>query len=280
VQPFGRLGCLVFGLAIFLTAPLLTSCVAPPPEPPLSPEEAGLLADFRRAAYGAGRPVLGNDGQARPRREHLAKWLIPIRVGLLAEPDGDAGAHQAMTERHLAELAAATGLDIAMTAPEDSNLLVIFAPDPFEAARRQRHRYRHLVRDPRAFDILLGQMEQNATCFGLLWGGWPSGRSIDFSVVFVRTDRGPRTVEGCLVQETAQVMGLLHDLDPEADSVFSDSGRQIHLTVRDHLLLRLLYNPRLQPGMGWQEVEPLARAALRDMRAGDGDRLSRKGDSP
>lgn len=279
MQPFdhrgGRRGGLPRALAIFLpttllAATLLTGCAAPPPEPRLASEEAGLLADFQRAAYGANRPVLGNDGKARARRDYLAKWLVPIRVGLLVEPGGDAGAYQAMTERHLAALAEATGLEIGVAAPENANLLVIFARDPFEAARRQRHRYRHLVRDPRAFDVLLGQMEQSATCFGLLWGGWPSGRSIDFSVVFVRTDLGARTVEGCLVQETAQVLGLLHDLDPAADSVFSDSGRQIHLTARDRLLLRLLYDPRLQPGMGWQEVEPLARAALRDLRKGDG----------
>jgi hypothetical protein len=34
----------------------------------------------------------------------------------------------------------------------------------------------------------------------------------------------------------------------------------------------VLYDPRLRPGMGWAEVEPLARAALREVR--DGARLA------
>jgi hypothetical protein len=244
---------------------MLAGCAAPPADPPLSPEEAGLLADFQRSAYGAVRPVLGNDGAARSRRDHLAKWLIPIRIGLIAEPGDDLAAYSAMVERHRRDLVAATGLDIVVTGPEEANLLIFFGADPFETARREKARYGHLIRDPRAFNALLAQMEQSATCFGLLWGGWPSGRTIEFSVVFVRTNLGPRTVEGCLVQETTQILGLLHDLDPEADSVFSDSGRQVHLTDRDRLLLQLLYDPRLQPGMGWAEAEPLARTALREL---------------
>jgi hypothetical protein len=69
------------------------------------------------------------------------------------------------------------------------------------------------------------------------------------------------------VQQTAQVMGLMHDLDSDADSIFSDSGRQVDLTEGDRLMLRLLYDPRLEPGMGWTEAEPLARAALHELRA-------------
>lgn len=237
---------------------LLTACTALPSA--ATPEEAALLADFHRAAYGAVRPVLGTDGAPRPRGDHLAKWEIPIEVALIG---GDG--YGAATREHLSELARLTGLEIREAVPAEANLLIIFAKDPFAAARQHRGLYVHRISNPPSFDALLARMEQSATCFGLLWGGWPSGRSIDFSVVFIRTGRGERTVRGCLVQETTQVLGLLHDLDPAADSVFSDSGRQIGLTDRDRLLLRLLYDPRLKPGMAWAEAEPLVRAALHNL---------------
>jgi hypothetical protein len=60
----------------------------------------------------------------------------------------------------------------------------------------------------------------------------------------------------------------MHDLDPEADSIFSDSGRDVDLTERDRLMVRLLYDARLKPGMGWAQAESLARAALRDLKRG------------
>lgn len=96
----------------------------------------------------------------------------------------------------------------------------------------------------------------------------PGGRSIGFAVAFIRGDRDERTVKGCLVQEVTQVPGLMNDLDPAAYSIFSDSGRQVALTARDRLLLRLLYDARLRPGMPWAEAEPLAREALRRLRWG------------
>ena len=251
------------GGVVFAVAALLTACAAPAP-PPVDPAEQDLLTDFRRVVYGTERPVLGTNGEARPRRDHLAKWEIPIRAAYLGEvTDGSRQAAQA----HLADLSDLTGLEITEADARNANLLVFFADDPFEAARRHRALYAHRIADMGSFNALLARMEVTATCFGFLWGGWPSGRGIDFSVVFIRTGLGTRTVKGCLVQETTQILGLMNDLDPGADSVFSDSGKQVDLTDQDRLMVRLLYDARLKPGMGWAEAEPLARAALRELQA-------------
>ena len=236
-------------------------------------ETERLLRDFRILAYGTERPVLGSDGRPRARGDSLAKWTRPLLAAMI---DGDADsaavqpppAFQAMARRHLADLSALTGLEIAAARPGGANLLIFLADDPFAAARRHRALFAHKIGDPRQFDALLAAMQPSATCFGFLWGGWPSGRSIDFAVAFVRSGRGQRTVKGCLVQEVTQVLGLMNDLDPGADSIFSDSGRQVALTERDRQLLRLLYDPRLRPGMSWAEAEPLARRALRELRQG------------
>ncbi|NIA70154.1 DUF2927 domain-containing protein [Pelagibius litoralis] len=235
------------------------------------PRDEALLQNFRSVAYQTERPVLGNDGLPRARRDHLAKWTLPVRVALVA---GDAAgtstpvppAFRQMAAGHLAELAELTGLDIAAASVAGANLLIFLADDPFAAARRHRGLFAHKIADGASYDVLLARMERSATCFGFVWGGWPSGRSIDFAVTFIRSDRGERTIEGCLVQEVTQVLGLMNDLDLSADSVFSDSGRQVALTTQDRRLIRLLYDQRLRPGMSWSEVEPLARTILREQR--------------
>ncbi|WP_299391524.1 DUF2927 domain-containing protein [Pelagibius sp.] len=249
---------------------LLAGCAAPaPPEP----EEEALLQDFHTLAFQTARPVLGSDGRPRPRRDHLAKWTIPVRVALV---DGDSEDLRApvppsfrrLAEAHLEDLAGLTGLEISSAQVSQANLLVFLGADPFAAARRHVGLFAHKIADRASYEALLAEMERSATCFGFLWGGWPSGRSIDFAVAFVRADRGARTIEGCLVQEVTQVLGPMNDLAPTADSVFSDSGRQVALTARDRLLIRMLYDARLSPGMGWAEAEPLAREALRELRRG------------
>jgi hypothetical protein len=213
------------------------------------PAEAAQLEDFRRLAFG-------------PAGGQLAKWQQPLRVALVDAPDEAA---RAIARDHLAALAALSGLAVEEAEPRGANLLVFFADDPVASARRHRGLYGHRVTDTRQFESMLAE-RADSTCFGFLWGGWPSGGGIDFATVFVRTDRGARTLQGCLVQQTTQVMGLRHDLDFDADSIFSDSGRQDDLTARDRVMLRLLYDARLKPGQRWPESEPLARAALRDLK--------------
>lgn len=236
---------------------LLAGCTttAPPPSPP-DPTEGAELADFRRLVYGPGNP--------RPGQDHMAKWDGPVRAALV---DAGSVAAQEAAQSFLRDLAGLTGLEVAEAPRRGANLLIFFADDPAVAAARHRGLYAHRITDPRGFDSLLAA-RADSTCFGFLWGNWPAGRGIDFAVVFVRTDRGERTLQGCLVQQTAQVMGLRYDLDPSAVSIFADSGRYTDLTEGDRLMLQLLYDPRLKPGMSWAEAEPLARAALRDLKKG------------
>lgn len=248
------------GVVLAALGLLLAACAAPPP--PADPEEAALLADFRWVAYGSEGPVLGNDGSERRRGDHLAKWDGPIRFALIEVQDA---AQRAAARTHFADLADLTGLAMTEASPAEANFLVFYADDPFEAARRHRALYAGHLANPRSFDALLARMEPRATCFGFLWGGWPSGRGIDFAVTFVRTDRGARTVQGCLVQETTQALGLINDLDLDAPSAFTDSGEHVDLTKLDRLMVRLLYDARMRPGMSWADAEPLARAALRAM---------------
>lgn len=239
------------GAWAFAGALLLTACAASAPPP--DPAEEAILADFHHAAYGP--PATGGD--------HLAKWMGPIRAAVLGTDRPD---YRAAARRHLADLAELTGLVIDEAPADQANLLVFYDDDPFAAVRDNRSRFAHRIADPSGFDRRLDVMAPDATCFGFLWGGWPGGQGIDFAVVFIRTDRGDRTVEGCLVQQTTQALGLMHDLDAAAESVFGDSGDYVTLTAQDRLMLQMLYDPRLKPGMGWGETEPLARAAFRALR--------------
>jgi len=175
-------------------------------------------------------------------------------------------AQHSAARAHFADLAQLTGLAVTEASPAEANFLVFYADDPFEAARRHRALYAGRLANPGSFDALLARMEPRATCFGFLWGGWPSGQGIDFAITFIRTDRGARTVQGCLVQETTQALGLINDLELDAPSAFTDSGEHVELTALDRLMVRLLYDASLKPGVNWAEAEPLLRIDLRDGR--------------
>ncbi len=75
----------------------------------------------------------------------------------------------------------------------------------------------------------------------------------------------------CLHEEIVQALGLTDD-DPDArPSIFNDDQEFALLTVHDELLLRVLYDPRLQPGMSTAEAVPIARRLFAELTAADAD---------
>ncbi len=69
----------------------------------------------------------------------------------------------------------------------------------------------------------------------------------------------------CLHEEIVQALGLANDHHGVRPSIFNDDGEFALLTRHDELLLRMLYDPRLEPGMTAAEAMPVARRIAREL---------------
>lgn len=58
----------------------------------------------------------------------------------------------------------------------------------------------------------------------------------------------------CIVEELTQLLGLPNDSEKVFPSIFNDRSTNQLLSGLDLVLLRLLYDPRIQPGMSEQEL--------------------------
>jgi hypothetical protein len=63
----------------------------------------------------------------------------------------------------------------------------------------------------------------------------------------------------CLHEEMAQALGLPNDSPTARPSIFNDDEEFALLTRHDELLLRILYDRRLQPGMTKKQAVPIVR---------------------
>jgi hypothetical protein len=86
-------------------------------------------------------------------------------------------------------------------------------------------------------------------------------------MVLIRAEHPPFTRLSCVNEEMAQAMGLPNDSPDARPSLFNDSLEFALLTEHDAILLRMLYDPRLRPGMTADEVRPLLPAIARDAQA-------------
>ncbi|WP_347266301.1 DUF2927 domain-containing protein, partial [Paracoccus sp. (in: a-proteobacteria)] len=87
------------------------------------------------------------------------------------------------------------------------------------------------------------------------------------AVVLIRAELPPRLRRSCLHEELAQGMGLANDSPRARPSIFNDDEEFAYLTRHDELLLRMLYDPRLRPGMTEAEARPIVEQIARELLA-------------
>lgn len=69
----------------------------------------------------------------------------------------------------------------------------------------------------------------------------------------------------CVAEELTQALGLANDSAVFSNSIFNDDSRQQVLAPWDSLMVRVLYDPRIRPGMTKDQALPIAREVVSDL---------------
>jgi hypothetical protein len=77
------------------------------------------------------------------------------------------------------------------------------------------------------------------------------------AVAVIRAELPDRLRLSCIHEELAQGMGLGNDHPQARPSIFNDDEEFALLTRHDEFLLRMLYDPRLRPGMTVAQARPI-----------------------
>ncbi|QFQ89297.1 DUF2927 domain-containing protein [Paracoccus kondratievae] len=85
------------------------------------------------------------------------------------------------------------------------------------------------------------------------------------AVALIRAELPSRLRRSCIHEELAQGMGLANDSPRVRPSIFNDDEEFAYLTPHDELLLKILYDPRLQPGMTAAEARPIILQIAREL---------------
>ena len=66
----------------------------------------------------------------------------------------------------------------------------------------------------------------------------------------------------CIAEELTQALGLADDSNIVRDSIFNDASARLRIAPWDALMVRILYDPRLRPGMHKSEAMPIVRRII------------------
>lgn len=94
-----------------------------------------------------------------------------------------------------------------------------------------------------------------------------SGRNgIKRSAAVIVSDEGEFLFNRCLVEEILQGLGPMNDNRDLTHSVFNDASRHSRFTIFDQIILNMLYDPRIRPGMSMKQTKPILPLVARDAR--------------
>jgi hypothetical protein len=199
--------------------------------------------------------IVFNTEFGTPMDAKIHKWIAPIRI-FLDSRAGPLDLERRQLEEHVRLLERLTNLKIEFVSkPGDGNLMYVF--DIKDRLIGSVNRY--LAQPLKGWGDLHGSL-----CFGIF--GVQDAMAIDFAVIGIPIDQvmSLGKLQDCVVEETTQVLGLPNDSDRVYPSVFNDHSPQVMLTEDDQMLVRLLYSPRLTPGMARPEALKIVREILEE----------------
>jgi hypothetical protein len=225
-----------------------------------------LVRDFERIALYDEYADVGGRFVRSESPALLRRWDRPVRVAVMtgasAAPE-DASRDRANVAAFTRRLAQLTGVDMAMGEGADVNFLVLFMTSNERTAFADQVAAHYPDFAPAVMGALRDTpLDTFCTAYAFSDPARPSVYSA--VIILIRAEHPPLTRLSCVNEEMAQAMGLPNDSPDARPSLFNDSLEFALLTEHDAILLRMLYDPRLRPGMTADEARPLLPAIAAD----------------
>jgi hypothetical protein len=202
-----------------------------------------------------GEIALGNEYGMASQKKILTKWVSPVLIGI-EHRVGEAEKHADLVRMHTEHLASLTGHPIRIVNDaRQSNVRLIFSREErFLAEARQE------------LGVAAGRLAPGAICISSYR---TRNGEIVRATILIPVDRASahRKLVACIVEELTQALGLPNDSRTVYPSIFNDHSTDHLLSGLDYLLLRILYDPRIYPGMHREEAMGMARTIIGELQA-------------
>lgn len=199
----------------------------------------------------------------------LTRWVEPIRVSLqfgASVPPEKRATDSARIASFLARLSALTGHPITMVDRDPNYWIHIASVD--ERAALGPALSAVLTEATPAQIQAATQMDRNTYC-QVLTQSDPATSTYNTAVVVIPSEHADLMRLACIHEELAQSLGLPNDSNAARPSIFNDDEEYALLTRQDELMLKMLYNPALRPGMSEAEARPIVQSLASRLMGGD-----------
>lgn len=252
--------------ASLLSAGLLRTAMAPPDTPFT---DHNLTENFLKIAfyeeYSGGQ--ITAHSSATPIR--LQRWVEPVRVALIfgpAVPPAQVATDRNWVTAYFARLARVTGHPIVMDDAHPNFWVHIATVDERAAMGPDLNAE---MPGLTAGQVLSVTAMDDGTYCQVLTQSDDATSTYARAVAVIPSEHPDLMRLACIHEELAQSLGLPNDSNAAHPSIFNDDQEFALLTKQDELMLRLLYNPALHPGMSEAEARPIVQMLATRLMGGD-----------
>lgn len=202
------------------------------------------------------------------RISRLRRWEAPVRMAVEfgpTIPSAQATRDRAAVAAYAARLARLTGHPFRQVEPGAANFHVLFLnEDDRRAIEPELRRLAPGIADATVRAVV--NLPRSTYCLAI---GFSEGDSPVYSraIIIIRGEHPDLMRLACIHEEIAQGLGLVNDSPEARPTIFNDNEEFGLLTRHDELLLKILYDERLTPGMTAAEAAPIVRGIAEEMLA-------------
>ncbi|WP_052362610.1 DUF2927 domain-containing protein [Falsirhodobacter sp. alg1] len=196
----------------------------------------------------------------------LRRWTKPVRVGLVFGPSLSAQARaieRARVGSYLARLSRLTGHQIGL-APDHTNFNIFIVNEDERLGLGTA--IQKAAPNLSASEVAsVENLPRDTYC--LVYASSNAASTYTGAFALIREEHPTLLSMACLHEEIAQGLGLQNDSPQARPSIFNDDDEFALLTGMDELMLRILYDPRLSPGMTEAEARPIVQTIATELMA-------------
>lgn len=206
--------------------------------------------------------------RARATASRLSRWEGPVRLGVEfgnTIPQAQRISDTAEVAKYADRLARATGHPVTMSSTNPNfNVMFLNEQDRLGSEARLRALVPGIA--PSSLRAILN-LPRDQLCIVVAFS--QAGKfTYTKAIAVIRGEHPDLLRKSCIHEELAQGLGLPNDSPAARPSIFNDDEEFGLLTTHDEMLLRMLYDNRLRPGMDATQATPIVRTIATELTGG------------
>ncbi|WP_299738770.1 DUF2927 domain-containing protein [uncultured Roseobacter sp.] len=206
--------------------------------------------------------------QGRGGESPLRRWDAPVRVGIVfgqSVPPSQRASDGAAIRSYARRLGQISGHPISTFGNPNFIVIVASEDDRSDALDAAAARVPGIT--PESLNALRS-LSRDTYCAVAAYAAGSDANTYTAAVAIIRAENPSLLRLSCIHEEMAQGLGLANDSRDARPSIFNDDDEFALLTKHDALLLKMLYDPRLEAGMSAAEAAPITRIIARELKSG------------